>query len=390
MRLSAIDVDTADESIQCFLDRCIHCTPGCTDPPPADFADQCVPYQCEQGSQSTASKMARALYYKLVDQKAKPGTLVCLCESFTSESYAYLLGVTQQRPLMQTFVHVTFKGNGDIHFICVDDVPEVSTSHQIFNLIAARTNNTEFTVDVQMWSCGMKWVDGHSLIAHAEAIVADFCLDSASLQRRQPEKVPMPFGLKTNRPRKKALRKEKTKQGPRAKKTLPVNLESESESQSDMESDIDLEAESNPIQPISDTMVMEAESAKEVAREIDATDEMKANLAEQFKAGELKPSTSFFSKTLGLDDAGFAASSRSICLACKRNIGKGDVRFSWYHSTLKPHSWVHSHCVAQLVESTGLRDRAISRLTEISQRAGGSQSGSLQAEAKTILRMLQC
>ena len=67
-----------------------------------------------------------------------------------------------------------------------------------------------------------------------------------------------------------------------------------------------------------------------------------------------KPKTSsYFSKTLGVDEVGIAASARSMCFFCKNRIEKGTVRFSLHHNTKRPPAWVHSMCLPSLLCQEG-------------------------------------
>ena len=88
--------------------------------------------------------------------------------------------------------------------------------------------------------------------------------------------------------------------------------------------------------PASDTIAHEEKAARAVAREVGESDKMREELQTTAakKAGVEK---SYFSKTLGLSEAGLASSGRAICLACKQAIPKCSVRFAWYYSRVKPY-----------------------------------------------------
>ena len=194
----------------------------------------------------------------------------------------------------------------------------------------------------------------------------------------------------------KKKKKKEVSTAPTASPPRDVDIESQSAQESSSSESVgkgdevedDLHGESHPIDPISDTMLAEAKNANELVQEVSHADLKKAELAEQHhSSGKVTSSSSFFNKAFGLDAGALAATGRSICLFCKMRIPKGDVRFSWSYSTVRPHAWVHSHCVFQLAQQTDLQDSTIKVLKDICSKASGSNGpDTVQQSAESILR----
>lgn len=334
--------------------------------------------------------------------------------SFTTDSVACLLGVTQEKPKLQTLLHITFEANYDILFVKQQGGPKVSTSHQLFQQfveqhhgcrLPAAVKGQSVDVNVDVWQYDLKWVDNCSLIACASALSEQFVITSSKVSIKRGPKVELPFGLKLPR------RKRSSKKGAAAVKrlkgatggpTASHGHQCEGESSSDASSagsSLDkggadnadagnienLHDESQPIEPISETMLDEANKANALCHEVATTDKQREELAEQCHTGA--KASSYFSKTFGLDAGSIAVSGRSMCLFCKLRIPKGDVRFSWYYSTVRPNAWVHSHCLFQLAQQTGLQDSTIKVLRGIcSQSSGSSGPDTVQQSAEGVLQ----
>ena len=330
--------------------------------------------------------------------------------SFTTasveESFSYILGVTQKKPLVQTAVHATMQGNGDVVLKCHEGVPQVSTSHQILQELLSRSPSAENAiVDVTLWTYKVQW-RGRTLIACVDCIRSEFQVgQSIQLPKRTASSAQLPFGLKVPRKRRKKTvtpgTSTKAKKTSKKKETLqedPEGLQESSSGSSEVEQPAakeaqveveDINAESNPIEPISETMIEEEAAAVSLALEIEAADQRRSELADHLRSGAVSaPRGSYFSEFVGIDSGAYAASGRSMCLHCKTAIPKGDVRFSWYHSRLRPSAWVHSRCVFQLAKASGLVDQVTSRLEGIVGQSASSQSR-IQEEASSILRMLK-
>ena len=145
-----------------------------------------------------------------------------------------------------------------------------------------------------------------------------------------------------------------------------------------------------------------------VAREIQDSDQLREQTAEEIRLTEkmssMPPSqkgSSFFSRSIGLDEVSVAPTGRSICLCCRKPIPNGSVRCSYFYSESRPNGWLHAHCTTQYITlqtDSGVRDSAISRLQEIitnceSNHASSSKSKPVVVEIKSwankILAALQ-
>lgn len=141
--------------------------------------------------------------------------------------------------------------------------------------------------------------------------------------------------------------------------------------------------------PMSATVAQEEETAQKVAQDIETSDIKRAKVEEHVHASDQAYSKSYFSKTLGLSEGAVAVSSRSVCIQCKEKIVKNTVRFSWYHSKLKPPSWCHQHCLYQLTVASGLQQETITRLTEIVRDGRPGIHNPVADDAQRILNALQ-
>lgn len=91
------------------------------------------------------------------------------------------------------------------------------------------------------------------------------------------------------------------------------------------------------------------------------------------------PYKSAFAKELGLSEVGVAKTGRSKCWKCTQKIQQNDVRFSYYHSLIRPSAWIHSGCVASLILEEGRQEAAIRRLRGIIDGTAVSDSRLVQA-----------
>ncbi|CAK9064265.1 unnamed protein product [Durusdinium trenchii] len=408
LRKSAIDLATPDEDIQKFLQSSLHSDAGSTEMNSNDsILPQCLPGHCVNDPLfGCLNGLAKSFKHELSQRKLKPGTLLCFSSSLLRDSFACLLGVSQKKPILQTLMHVTFQANSDILFELVDGVPQVSTSHHLFRkFVGDATPNV--MIDVQVWSYHMKWIDNRLLIASADELRDTFTLTSKPEVKKTTAPPQLLSLLKAARKResrkntkgktrktvKKVAQKSKASSTTMPQKKIQGSDSSGSESDSDSDScgdqgdDIDLNAEANPIEAISDTVLSEQVAAKELEKEIAAADEAKEAAITQCQKGV--PASSFFAKELGVLDVAFAASGRSTCLQCKLSINKNAVRFSWYHSRVRPHGWVHAECLFQIAVNTGLKEETRVKVKSISERSFGASEGNLQVEALRVLRALQ-
>lgn len=99
---------------------------------------------------------------------------------------------------------------------------------------------------------------------------------------------------------------------------------------------------------------------------------------------------SYFSTELGLAEVAFAASGRSICMHCKSKIPIHTVRYSWYHSKVRPPAWCHSRCLFQLIQDSGLKSQAVPKLQAlIAQHSENHVHNRLAEDAQSILTSLE-
>ena len=74
---------------------------------------------------------------------------------------------------------------------------------------------------------------------------------------------------------------------------------------------------------------------------------------------------SFFAKAVGLSEAAWAKTNRSVCGMCGSRIEKRTVRFSWYHSVLRPPFWLHQECLPGMAKKFGLVEATAKVLNEM-------------------------
>ena len=280
----------------------------------------------------------------------------------------------------------------------------------------------------------MKWVKQRNLIATAEELITTFEISSEKAAKQKPDIVKMPFGIKTSKPRKQRDREQQQRRN-RAKARAQMqhgSVRDQEATSSDNEplhdgqpfmdgdnnasnagdnfdvpdgasaqnavegDDIDMTEESHPVEPISETAQAEEQVVRDVENEIKQIEDKKAELADSYRSGQAPvPQGTYFSTEVGLAEGAIAVSGRSICFQCKNKISKGEVRFVWYHSVVKPSAWVHAHCVYQLVQlsSSEVKERAVQKLSEQIQsqrkKPGDDSLKEIQGEAEKILHMLQ-
>ena len=184
--------------------------------------------------------------------------------------------------------------------------------------------------------------------------------------------VKLPFGL-TMPKRPRAPEKRKRKRKPQAKKVpkpkvarVAVRDSDSDASSSDSSSDAGHDSEgSDPHQgdggegggpddrdqPVPPTATAEAEAqAIQAAYEDFENDRTRqADMAAQ--VGPQLEKSDFFGRTVGFEDADFAATSRSKCYFCNNPIPKGECRLSYLWSTTRPTRWMHSSCVLPFVQA---------------------------------------
>lgn len=318
---------TADQDVEDFLNNCIHRPCPSTDFSSLGEIELCPKDGCSQSVHGRAlTRLVQGFNDCLAHYKICAGALITFGSGFTHDSTTCFLGVKLQRPMTQTLMHVEFNDAEEISFILdTNNTPKISTSKQMFSsfikaytesVIGAQDPTCEkisFTVDV--WSHSVKWLDGHRLVSQAESLLHSLQLDT---HRKRLKKKPgrLPFGLKLPRKnRLKAATKKKASQKPKQKKrkaTLgsesPLSISSSAEShQKDRDQKIgetpefassnDLNAECDPIDPVSDTMIAEEIVAKSLETEKEKEDMLRSELQQKCLQGKGK---SFFLKSSAL------------------------------------------------------------------------------------------
>ena len=420
IRKSSIDLVTTDEDINNFLESTVHQPPPSTSDPEVELDAQCWKECCSKSPYSlTLDAMLQNFSDVLSQHEVKPGTLLGFKSDFTSRSIVCLLGVTLQKPKLQTLMCARFNATDRVEFVLEDGIPKICTARQLFKdyiddfLRSASglddPTASEIQVEMEVWNHSVEWFEGNKLVAVANSLCHS--LHISSCKRRVTKSAPgkLPFGMKMSSKPKPPMKKTTVKKKPLAREKprsfkgneSPEIIDSDSDACAESDSltisstsdneDRGTAMESEPVDPISTTMAHEERRAKRLQKEMEESQGFKAQLRQQCLTGEAPPGfqTSFFSKEIGLDHGAIAVSGRSICLQCKIAIPKGSVRFAWFYNRLRPHGWLHKGCVVQMVQGSGLHEQAAEKLGQISSQATGSAGvGEVQQAASEILDLL--
>lgn len=110
------------------------------------------------------------------------------------------------------------------------------------------------------------------------------------------------------------------------------------------------EAEEERVVPMSNVVAVEQLEAMKIAEEVAQDDAARADALErQTKTSSVKTA---FSTVLGLTECSEAKTGRSVCFQCKQKIKVNSIRYSWFHSKLRPPAWVHNHCIFAVIQSS--------------------------------------
>ena len=122
-----------------------------------------------------------------------------------------------------------------------------------------------------------------------------------------------------------------------------------------------------------------------------ASSQQKAAASSFSQAPASTSTSSYFSLTTGLSEVAFATSGRAKCYHCKGVIGKGTVRYSWFHSTTRPPGWLHEDCLIGVAKKNNLTDQALSRLKALSAQTiiSGDQGCKLSNAVRNSLQQLE-
>ena len=321
-----------------------------------------------------------------------------------NQQTVYFLGTMLKKPLQQMLVEAVFEDT-EIQFKLTDGLPHILSSHEVFLAFLQDSEDpSKFQLHVEAWKCQAFLDDFGVLSTNATHPLGKFSLTTTRLPGERKSQGSLPFGLKLpSKPRKQVTAKQKKSGSGGAKapkKILPamevIDLDSSetgdgdshseenlSEDDDDSEPDFfqaDAERESETVVPPSKTIASEQRAMEEVAKEIESSVQLRDETAEVIRQNSQSNVSSFFSKDLGFSDVGIAASGRSICLSCKKAIPKGSVRYSWFHSRVRPHGWVHAHCILQQIMGSepSVKDVSVRKLDTLVARlrATGSASSS--------------
>lgn len=419
-----VDIQTPDEQIEAFLNQTLFEAPT---PPELNDEDDATTIQCsvdccrQDPLHDPLKKLVLRFSDFLSHHKLKPGSLITFSVPDCDDSATCFLGVTLQRPKTQTLMQAELNdGTGSVEFMLEDSgsMPKIFTSARLFKTYLQAYRETaeglqdesclKFALNIEVWNYTVQWVDTQKLSASFQSVSLTGNLN-VTQARIQKERGKLPFGLKPPRkppqskvkPQPQKKRQRTQKQSGAADDPDGANDHDDLAAASSASSggerphlhtplDVDAEAESQKVDPVTDTMVAEEKAAKALEAECKDMDEKKQEVAEQCRTN-IPSGKSFFSKFIGLDSIGIAASSRSVCLHCQLKIPKNDIRYAWYHSCLRPHGWVHSYCLVQISRSTKTEARTISKLHEILEGPSGSSGSSMsnfQRAAREVLQVL--
>ena len=366
-----------------------------------------------------AESCARQFAKHVVEKQLSTGTLVRIVPDGLQEQVdgtMHFLGVLCKKPLCHVLAVATPTRQ---HVYCLlpspDSVPHFQTTHQIFQSCLQQFGGAPCGFLVEVFASSLPSL--HTLEARALHTTMSFkikCVEKVSTREPQVT-VKLPFGLKpgqgkgrkhkqeakrpaSHQKRRKAAADAKVQpdSDPDSPSRSSESLSSSSgcgtepESDSDSGSDSDLSAgnvESEVLVPptrvacIEEGVVIgECESFINTLSKKEATAEHIHVAPQQDNPGL---GQSFFVKNTGFQDASIAVSSRSICYHCNSRIEKGNVRFTYFHSTKKPSRYIHDTCVVPFTKADVIgkrKEEAVGGMIEIlSKLAGASSSSSDQA-----------
>lgn len=327
--------------------------------------------------------MVTNFWHELRTRNAKTGDLLLFSKEGCEDQEPYFLGTMLKKPLVQTLVAAEVGDEHVWYAMSAEGIPATSISHELFLQFvrnqfgqsgsSAGSENVDVRVHVELWRC-QAYVDNETrLKIQASERMGEFTITTTK-QHTDKVYVKLPASLRRPRPRKK--RKASSKQQEKDKRRAPLGVGLSVAGVADVDasgSDVDrldrdksergdssassneLLEETEVVVPASAVVAAEEKSFASVAKEIDPLaaqpPESQEVSSEAIRLQEMpaQPFGTYFSRKLGLHEAGSAASGRAQCLCCKKLIPKGAVRFSYYYSTAKPYAWLHAHCTKQYV-----------------------------------------
>lgn len=402
-----IDVLSSDQDVSNHLSETLHRSldPICSESHGHSVYEPCPFFQCRKDPCfESVRKLEACFKYNLVENKVTPGMLLVFSSAQCVESHACFLGVVLKKPSVHMLAEASITDENQVNEVQLAlalGAPKVLTSQQLFSQFCrdASSSADQVIVKVEVWQCKAFLHGRDQLKSNIDKQVAAFSLTQSGFRRAKPV-VKLPFGLTDRKPRKKTTRtrtvikvQAKTKTARKTAKgkgdfenvvrhlvgSSDEGANSES-SESSEEEDIEIEAndESEVVAPASSTIAKEEKSFPELKAEVEQLDQLRAEAAAALKQNSAKAAatSSYFSREIGLSEGAIAVSARSVCLSCKKQIPKGTVRFSWYHSVVRPPAWIHHFCLVTHAKHTGLSAETCRKLEKIIEATGRASSSS--------------
>lgn len=364
---------------------------------------------CEQSPVTVhAARLVQVLARALVDHQLKVGQLLLL--STRADSFLGFLGICMKRPRLHVLLQAHAQPDGDrVDFLQPDcDRPTCLTAHQLFERMLSQEMVGGFlpkdhTLTIEVWKYDLLWEPPRAVI-QMDSVLKTISLNSKTPLTVKKPQLRLPFGIKrpgatdkkSQKKRKAGNRKKRGKVEPAKRKSRQRQTESDNASTCSHDDSSSDSGDDDPTRalfeveeplPISDSAAQEEEKVVKILDAYGAICSAHESLVESMSSSDpasssstaaaassvpsasvaeknvCKPSSktethkpktsSYFSKTLGVDEVGIAASARSMCFFCKNRIEKGTVRFSLHHNTKRPPAWVHSMCLPSLLCQEG-------------------------------------
>lgn len=406
LKAEHIDTWSTNAEVQKFLDDTLYKdlvpnTDSITQDLLGNIFEPCLPTMCKQYATSLwneTSAFVRCLQKHLDEKKIMTGSLLILKSSEFPKTTSFFLGVILKRPLLQTAILAKVNDDRVLFEKKDDGQPKISTTHHLFSEFLRSTSAQLTEIAVEHWDCSHSLDDASRLLVVAEELSSDFLVSTTPQKgtgARKPP-VPMPFGLSArSRPQKSQKRKQpkafgactRERKKARACESSDSDEEKRQAETSSSEGLPDTPNEEENMVPISQAAQNELVEVRRVESENVKLDEVKESLLEGDKEIQATQGGSFFSKKLGLADAGLAATSRSKCRSCGQFIAKGTVRFEWYWNKMRPNSWIHAHCVLNMAGNFDMKEDTKQVLKSILDKSTSSTDADnpVRVEAARIL-----
>eukprot|EP00438_Fugacium_kawagutii_P026553 Skav203811 [mRNA] locus=scaffold1236:353221:355548:+ [translate_table: standard] len=404
LKSHSIDIASRDDDIERKLNLSVHRplepTEFCATSEGDNTFDvheaPCFSYMCSNDENTSRVKqLVKELSWGLKGHNVMAGMLLL----FSIPDYVgfvdipCLLGVTMSKPIFHMLAMVSLNDSEISLTRSISDLPQFQSSHElILNLLRAHSPDPEsvFTISVEVWQCDAFLLSAggkHILKSNPKEVKCRFNISSKPKPKKPSVTVKLPFGMigRRNKRKKqpkpsqssKKVKKPGKKQRPKTGQACLVDNESSvstgedggdaSESDSGGENVVDLpasssgrnhgdqaellEVEEEKVVPMSNVVAIEQFEAMKVADEVAQDDATLANAFASQKENSSSVKTAF-SSVLGLSECSEAKSGRSVCFRCKQKIKVNSIRYSWFHSKVKPPAWVHNHCIFAVIQSS--------------------------------------